>query len=135
VKFNQEEDIWPPGASQDALALPIKLSPSPPLTGERAPPSLYWKLDLVIWAFVINTLLQIILCGFMWGMNRFERPNTVVGLLISLGCIVAMVGGWYIFAEGKRVKKVEGVPVSKEDMEILNEMRRKETTLNSSSAV
>jgi translation initiation factor 1 (eIF-1/SUI1) len=30
-----------------------------------------------------------------------------------------------IFREGKRVKKVEGVPVSAEDQELLREMREK----------
>jgi hypothetical protein len=39
---------------------------------------------------------------------------------------VASAGGWVIFKEGKRVKRVEGVPVSEADMEILKEMREKE---------
>jgi len=133
--LNFESDQVPANVSEAVLALPVKLTPSPPLTGERAPPSAYWKLDFVIWAFVINTFLQIMLCGFMWGENRFHRPGWVVGLLISIACIVAMSGGWYIFAEGKRVKKVEGVPVSKEDQEILNEMRARELASSSSNTV
>lgn len=104
VKYNPEEESVPPGVNEEAMAIPIKLSPGPPLTGEIAPSSEYWKMDLVVWAFVVNTLLQIVLCGFMWGMDRYTRPGAVVGLLISLACIIAMVGGWYIFAEGKRVK-------------------------------
>lgn len=126
VRYNPAEDGLPAGINESALAIPIALSPDPPLTGERAPPSKYWKLDFVVWAFVINTFLQIMLCGFMWGENRFHRPGWVVGLLISVACIVAMAGGWMIFKEGKAVKKVEGVPVSKEDQEILRQMRERE---------
>jgi hypothetical protein len=114
------------GVSESTLALPISLSPDPPLTGERATPSKYWLLDFVIWMFVWNTFLQIMLCGFMWGYNRYKRPGAAVGALISIACIVASAAGWVIFREGKRVKRVEGVPVSEEDREILREMREKE---------
>lgn len=134
-KFHPETDPVPPGVDEMTLALPVKLTPSAPLTGERAPPTVYWKLDLVVWAFVVNTLLQIVLCGVMWGLNRFNRPGWVTGLLISTACIVAMVGGWYIFKEGKKVKKVEGVPVSEEDQALLREMRLREVNSTSSNAV
>jgi hypothetical protein len=120
----------PPGIPESALALPVSLSPGPPLTGERAPPSVYWKLDFVIWAMVWNTFLQCVLCGLMWGMNKYNRPSWSVGLFISLACIVASAGGWVIFKEGKRVKRIEGVPVSEADMEILKEMRERERASN-----
>jgi hypothetical protein len=122
-----DTDPLPPGIDAAALAIPIKLSPDPPLTGERAPPSKYWKLDFVIWGFVWNTFLQIALCGIMWGLNRFTRPSWTTGLLISLACIVAMAAGWVIYKEGKKVKSVEGVPVSKEDQELLKEMNNRQT--------
>lgn len=112
----------PAGMSESAFALPISKSPPLPLTGERAPPSKYWKLDFMIWAYVWNTILQICLCGVMWGLNRFNRPGWTTGLLISLACIVAMAGGYMGFREGKAVKKIEGVPVSEEDLEILHQM-------------
>ncbi|KAH6675747.1 hypothetical protein B0J14DRAFT_616486 [Halenospora varia] len=118
--------ILPEGLNESALALPISLSPDAPLTGERASASKYWMMDFVVWMFVWNTFLQIILCGFMWGYNRFKRPGAAVGALISLACIVASAAGYLVFREGKRVKKVEGVPVSEEDMKILREMREKE---------
>ncbi|KAG0650712.1 hypothetical protein D0Z07_2207 [Hyphodiscus hymeniophilus] len=126
VNYHPATDGLVAGVDESSLAIPIDLSPDAPLTGERAPPTAYWKLDLVIWMMVANTLLQAILCGFMWGENRFHRPGWVTGLLISTGCIVAMVGGWYMFKEGKAVKKIEGVPVSAEDQEILRQMREKE---------
>ncbi|TVY52017.1 hypothetical protein LSUE1_G010297, partial [Lachnellula suecica] len=125
ITYNPATDAHPPSVSESALALPIALSPDPPLTGERASPSKYWLLDFVIWMFVANTFLQIMLCGFMWGYDRYTRPGAAVGALISIACIVASAAGWVIFREGKRVKGVEGVPVSSEDMELLREMREK----------
>jgi hypothetical protein len=127
VRFHQDTDPIPAGTDESALAIPVKLSPDPPLTGERASPSKYWKLDYVIWMFVWNTVLQICLCGIMWGLNRFQRPGWTTGFLISLACIVGAAGGWMIFKEGKRVKKVEGVPVSDEDKELLRQMNGRST--------
>ena len=112
----------PDGMDESAFALPLVNSPPAPLTGERAPASKYWKLDFMIWCYVWNTFLQIALCGVMWGFNRFTRPSWTTGLLISLACIVAMAGGFMGFREGKAVKKIEGVPVSEEDLEILQQM-------------
>ncbi len=135
VLWNQVEDPIPAGVSESVLALPVSLSPDPPLTGERASPSKYWLLDFVIWGFVWNTFLQIVLCGLMWGFGRRKRSGAAVGLIISLACIVASAAGWVIFKEGKRVKKVEGVPVSEEDMKILKEMREKERADGGSNLV
>jgi hypothetical protein len=84
-KYDPKADGIIPGVNEAALAIPIALSPDPPLTGERAPPTKYWKLDFVIWAFVINKFLQIMLCGFMWGYNpsplgtvHFRRPELTI---------------------------------------------------------
>lgn len=92
-------------------ALPHTKNPSDPLTGVRAPPTKLWKLDFVIWAYVWNTFLQITLCVFMWALNRFDRPSWSTGTFVALACIVAGLGGLMAGVEGKRVKKVEGVPV------------------------
>ena len=125
INYHPATDPIPAGVNESVLALPIELSPDAPLTGERASPSKYWLLDFVIWGFVWNTFLQIVLCGLMWGFGRRRRSGAAVGLMISLACIVASAAGWVIYKEGKRVKKVEGVPVSEEDMKILKEMREK----------
>ena len=87
------EDDW-------ALPLPVTKAPDPPLTGVRAPPTAGWKIDFVIWCNVWNTFLQACLCGFMWGMNRYDRPSWSTGLFIALACIVAGVGGIMMFVEG-----------------------------------
>ncbi|KAG5928935.1 hypothetical protein E4U42_007640 [Claviceps africana] len=98
------------------IPFPETKIPDPPLTAVRAPWTPTWKMDLVIWLMVANTLFQCILSGFMWGMNRYDRPSWSTGLFVALGCIVAGVGGFVMFLEGKAVKGIEGVPVSQQDM-------------------
>jgi len=108
-----------------SVPLPMKKRLDPPITGIRAPPSPYWKLDFLIWLNLWNTIFQAFLAGFMWGYNRFviqfvsldslliptrfNRPSWTTGMFIGLafGCVGA--AGWVTFSEGKRVKKVEGV--------------------------
>jgi hypothetical protein len=94
-------------------------TPSPPITGVRAPPTAFWKIDLFVWCNVFNTFFQVCLCGFMWGMNRFDRPSWSTGLFIALACIVSGVGGIMSFLEGRKIKQIEGVqpdPVKIEEM-------------------
>ncbi|KAI3547206.1 hypothetical protein CABS01_00156 [Colletotrichum abscissum] len=98
---------------------PEKAIPNAPLTGVRAPPTAIWKMDFVIWFNVWNTFLQCVLSGFMWGMNRFDRPSWSTGLFVALACLAAAIGGLMMFFEGKKVKSIEGVPLSKEDEERL----------------
>ena len=64
---------------------------------------------------VLNTFLQIVLCGFMWGYNRFDRPSWATGTFIALACVVAGAGGIMTFFEAKKVKAVEGVPVEDDE--------------------
>lgn len=99
-----------------AIPLPPSKIPDAPLTGVRAPPTRMWKLDYVIWAFVLNTFLQAVLSGFMWGFNRYKRPSWSTGTFVALACIVAGLGGLMSFQEGKRVKKFEGIPVKAGEM-------------------
>jgi hypothetical protein len=105
-------DSEPSVADEWAMPFPLSKAPDPPPTGIRAPPTAGWKMDFVVWCFVWNTFLQACLSGFMWGYNRFDRPSWSTGLFVALACIVAGVAGIMMFLEGKRVKKVEGVPPS-----------------------
>ncbi|KAK2612953.1 hypothetical protein QQS21_001064 [Conoideocrella luteorostrata] len=110
-------------APRSAIPFPeIKISETP-LTGVRAHPTKVWKLDMVIWLMVANTFFQCVLSGFMWGLNRYDRPSWSTGLFVALGCILAAVGGLIMFLEGKTVKGIEGVPVSQKDLERLNRDR------------
>ncbi|KAJ9630819.1 hypothetical protein H2203_001344 [Taxawa tesnikishii (nom. ined.)] len=121
----------------ERLPLPLSKKPDDPLTGVRASPTAVWKMDFVVWCNVWNTFLQACLCGFMWGMNRYNRPSWSTGLFIALACIIAGVGGIMMFVEGKAVKKVEGVPVKTEqrieDIEAGIEMKRQQRRSHESS--
>jgi hypothetical protein len=114
--------------SESKVAFPLNKTPEAPLTGIRAPPTALWKLDFVIWTMVWNTFLQAVLSGFMWGMNRYDRPSWSTGLFVALACIVAACGGIMSFIEGKHVKAIEGVPVSEEDQERLRRDREQGIT-------
>ncbi|KAI5793569.1 hypothetical protein FPQ18DRAFT_377957 [Pyronema domesticum] len=76
-------------------------------TGEKAPATARWKLDYVIWLYVWNTFFQCCLSGFMWGMNRFNRPPWTTGLFVALACIVAGLAGGQVWWETRKVKAVE----------------------------
>ena len=112
-----------PSVKADALdpRVPWRLykTPSPPIAGVRAPPTALWKIDLFVWCNVFNTFFQVCLCGFMWGMDRFDRLSWSTGLFIALACIVSGVGGVMSFLEGRKIKQIEGVqpdPVKIEEM-------------------
>jgi hypothetical protein len=109
--------------SRSSIPYPPKSIPDAPLTGIRAQPTKLWKLDFVIWAYVWNTFLQAVLSGFMWGLNRYNRPSWSTGLFVALACIIAAAGGIMVFVEGKKVKSVEGVPVSEKDKKRLEHDR------------
>ncbi|KAL8998486.1 MAG: hypothetical protein Q9169_002429 [Polycauliona sp. 2 TL-2023] len=105
-----------------SIPIPASKAPDQPLTGIRAPPTSLWKLDYVIWAYVLNTFLQVVLSVFMWGYNRYDRPSWSTGTFVALACIVAGLGGLMVFREGKRVKAVEGIPVP--EAEALKDIER-----------
>ncbi|KAL8946204.1 MAG: hypothetical protein Q9222_007374, partial [Ikaeria aurantiellina] len=110
-----------------AIPIPASKAPDQPLTGIRAPPTSLWKLDYVIWAYVLNTFLQIVLSVFMWALNRYDRPSWSTGTFVALACIVAGLGGLMVFQEGKRVKAVEGIPVPEAEVlkDIENQVEEK----------
>jgi hypothetical protein len=108
------------------LPLPLKKTPDPPLTGVRAPPTKLWKLDFYIWCNILNTCFQTCLCGFMWGLNRYDRPSWSTGFFIACACIIAAVGGIVSYKEGKKIKRVEGVNPSPAVANELEKMQRQQ---------
>ncbi|KAL2135428.1 hypothetical protein VTI74DRAFT_8530 [Chaetomium olivicolor] len=112
-------DNLPPDVPRSCVPIPEKNMPRAPLTGTRAPATSVWKLDFVIWCMVWNTFAQCGLCGIMWGMNRYDRPSWSTGFLVAIACVIAMVGGLVMFLEGKKVKSIEGVPLTDRDREKL----------------
>ncbi|KAM6519771.1 hypothetical protein FALCPG4_013361 [Fusarium falciforme] len=111
--------------SSISVPFPEDKIPDAPLTGRRAPATPVWKMDAVVWLMVWNTFLQCVLAGFMWGLNRYDRPSWSTGLFVALACIVAAIGGIMMFIEGKKVKGIEGIPISEQDMQQLQEDRER----------
>lgn len=97
-----------------AVPIPVTAIPDPPPTAIRAPPTRSWTMDLVVWFNVLNTLLQVLLCFYMWHYNRINRPSWATGLFVALACIASGIAGIVTWQEGKQVKKFEGVPVTKD---------------------
>ncbi|KAK1751919.1 hypothetical protein QBC47DRAFT_425417 [Echria macrotheca] len=112
-------DNIPDGVPQDCIPYPEKNMAPPPPTGTRAPPTATWKLDFAIQTMVWNTFAQCGLCGIMWGMNRYDRPSWTTGFLVAVACLIAIAGGLLMFFEGKKVKRIEGVPLTERDQEKL----------------
>jgi hypothetical protein len=96
------------------------------ITGKKAPPTKSWKLDYVIWLYVWNTFFQCCLCGFMWGMNRYDRPSWSTGLFVALACIVAGMAGGQVWWETRKVKQIEGDKKKEEKKENEKAAKREE---------
>jgi hypothetical protein len=82
-------------------------------------------MDFVVWSMVLNTFAQCGLCGIMWGMNRYDRPSWTTGFLVAIASIIAMIGGYVMFLEGKTVKRIEGVALTDRDHEKLVDDKEK----------
>ncbi|KAK1781759.1 hypothetical protein QBC45DRAFT_404737 [Copromyces sp. CBS 386.78] len=118
-------DNLPADVPKQCVTIPQEKMPNAPLTGIRAPATKVWKMDFMIWCMIVNTLAQVGLCGIMWGMNRYDRPSWSTGFLVAIGCIIAMVGGLVMWLEGRKVKRIEGVPCSERDLQKLAEDKEK----------
>ncbi len=125
-KKNPKRDDSPPEWTEEefaeleenpAVPLPVTSMPPAPLTGVRAPPTKPVMIDVVVWMYILNTAFQACLAGAMWGLNRFTRPSWVTGFLVTIACLVGIVAGIVVFREGKKIKKVEGIPVEEEEVE------------------
>ncbi|KAF2670829.1 hypothetical protein BT63DRAFT_438419 [Microthyrium microscopicum] len=117
------------GRDDDAIELlpyPLEKASPAPWTGLRAMPTPLWKLDFVVWLMFMNTIFQVILCGFMWGQTRYTRASWTTALFIVLGMLSGMAAGWVQFTETKKIKKREGVPLEKNQELELAKMDNKE---------
>ncbi|KKA19059.1 hypothetical protein T310_6982 [Rasamsonia emersonii CBS 393.64] len=116
-------------SNNPAVPIPPSRMPDPPLTGVYAPPTKPWKMSFLIWCNIWNTIFQACLAGCMWGLNRYNRPSWTTGLFIALAFIVAGMAGWTEFSEGRRVKKIEGAPMSEEERRARAQMSEKQRQL------
>jgi hypothetical protein len=119
LPINVGPDNIPHNTPMVCVPIPESSMAVAPRTGTRAPATSYWKMDLVVWSMVLNTLGQCALCGIMWGMNRYDRPSWTTGFLVAIASIIAMIGGYVMFLEGKKVKSIEGVALTNRDQEKL----------------
>ncbi|KAK0646466.1 hypothetical protein B0T16DRAFT_413503 [Cercophora newfieldiana] len=118
-------DHIPADTPVECIPIPESSMAVAPRTGIRAPATSVWKMDFVVWSMVMNTLAQVGLCGIMWGMNRYDRPSWTTGFLVALGMVIAMVGGFVMFLEGKKVKSTEGVALTDRDHQKLADDKEK----------
>jgi hypothetical protein len=95
--------------SQEPSELPISTQQNCP-AAEQATPTPLWKMDVVVWGNILNTVFQICLAVCMWAMNRFDRPSWTTGIFVGLACVVAGVAGILMWLEKKRAKKASEHP-------------------------
>ncbi|KAJ9490741.1 hypothetical protein VN97_g2535 [Penicillium thymicola] len=95
--------------AQEPSLLPIKAQQHYPSI-EQAMSTQSWKMDVVVWGNILNTVFQICLAVCMWAWNRFDRPSWTTGLFVGLACVVAGVPGILMWLEKKRLKKASEHP-------------------------
>ncbi|KAB8259487.1 hypothetical protein BDV32DRAFT_150370 [Aspergillus pseudonomiae] len=67
-------------------------------------PTPLWKMDVVVWGNMLNTVFQICLALCMWTMNRFNRPSWTTGLFVALACLVVGFAGVVTWLEQRRIE-------------------------------
>ncbi|KAK3806549.1 MAG: hypothetical protein JOS17DRAFT_767516 [Linnemannia elongata] len=69
---------------------------------------------LIVGSFNLNSMIQEILCGFMWGMNYHVRPGWVVGTGMAFGCLAAIVPSVLIMLHEQAMSRVRVVATAEE---------------------
>ncbi|KAF9353858.1 ATP-dependent DNA helicase Q5 [Mortierella sp. AD094] len=72
------------------------------------------RFCLIVGSFNINSFVQEILCGFMWGMNYHVRPGWVVGTGMAVGCLAAIIPSVLIMLHGNAMSQVRVVATTEE---------------------
>ncbi|KAF9969572.1 NADH dehydrogenase (ubiquinone) complex I, assembly factor 6 [Actinomortierella ambigua] len=72
------------------------------------------KASLILFSFNLNSIIQEILCGFMWGWPYLTRPGAVVGVGVALGCTTALIPTIAIFLHERRLSQVRAVATAEE---------------------
>lgn len=62
-------------------------------------------IRLVVWMFILNSLLQIGMAICMWSLDMDKRPGWLVGVFVGLGCVTGIIAGLAQFFLGKKLKK------------------------------
>ncbi|KAF9165640.1 hypothetical protein DFQ26_009652 [Actinomortierella ambigua] len=72
------------------------------------------KACLILLSFNLNSMIQEVLCGFMWGWHYSTRPVAVVGAGVASGCLTALIPTIVIFLHERRLSKVRVVASTEE---------------------
>ncbi|KAG0298195.1 hypothetical protein BGZ96_001740 [Linnemannia gamsii] len=72
------------------------------------------KFLLIVGSFNLNSMIQEILCGFMWGMNYLVRPGWVVGTGMAFGCLAAIVPSVLIMLHEQTMSRMRVVATAEE---------------------
>ncbi|KAF9402298.1 ATP-dependent DNA helicase Q5 [Mortierella sp. AD011] len=72
------------------------------------------RFCLIVGSFNINSFVQEILCGFMWGMNYHVRPGWVVGTGMAVGCLAAIIPSVLIMLHENAMSQVRVVATTEE---------------------
>ncbi|KAG8925645.1 hypothetical protein FRC01_009883 [Tulasnella sp. 417] len=91
LKFQQSQTWYRPHATETHRAFPIN-------TGL-----------LICLLIDLNSVFQIMLCGVMWGLNRFTRPAWTTGTLIPASFLCGIGASIFIWRGGAKTKKTEQV--------------------------
>lgn len=85
MRLTQQNKAWFRPSSEYDEASPTRAEKEITIfTGRRAPPTPLWKLAFVVYMMVLNTGFQAVLCYYMWGYNRIERPAWATGKFIPV---------------------------------------------------
>ncbi|KAE8139236.1 hypothetical protein BDV38DRAFT_281400 [Aspergillus pseudotamarii] len=90
---------------QEVDMLPTAASSSAKLEMAHLTPTAVWKMDVVVWGNMLNTVFQICLALCMWTMNRLNRPSWTTGLFVCLACLVVGIAGLVTWLEQRQIKK------------------------------
>ncbi|RAH69338.1 uncharacterized protein BO66DRAFT_429410 [Aspergillus aculeatinus CBS 121060] len=70
----------------------------------RASPTPMYKLDLVVWSYILGSVLNVGLAVCMWALNRSTRPYWLPGCLALPASVVITTGGVIIRLEQRRAR-------------------------------
>ncbi|KAF9904514.1 hypothetical protein EC991_002622 [Linnemannia zychae] len=93
------------------------VSPTSPILLSSSPEALAVspaRFCLIVGSFNLNSMIQEILCGFMWGMNYHVRPGWVVGTGMAFGCLAAIVPSVLIMLHEQAMSRMRVVATAEE---------------------
>ncbi|OJK03433.1 hypothetical protein ASPACDRAFT_111227 [Aspergillus aculeatus ATCC 16872] len=106
VPVDEDEEKAAAGAAAPVAAAAAAAAAA---EAQRTPTPL-WKMDVVVWGNILNSVFQVCLAVCMWAMDRFHRPSWTTGLFVGLACLVAAGAGVVMWLEKKRIHKASEHP-------------------------